>query len=118
MARFHDFHSDLPPDLIRIAERLNDANVRYVVVGGMAMVLHGTTHVTVDMASSNQNEWGEYDAYGNDLSLLRHALSLTPAERLERNYQAARSVILLRQAGQRSREERAGKLSLPAQTTT
>lgn len=48
MARFHFEDSGLPPDLVRLVDALGAEGVRYVIVGGMAMVLHGTTHVTVD----------------------------------------------------------------------
>ncbi|CAN5618821.1 hypothetical protein BH11ARM2_BH11ARM2_26090 [soil metagenome] len=57
------------------------------------------------MASFTKSKWGEYDEWGNDISLLRYALSLTPGERLERNYQAARNVIMLRKAGEKYRAE-------------
>lgn len=48
MARFQFESSGLAPDLLRLADVLDSEGVRYVIVGGMAMVLHGTTHVTVD----------------------------------------------------------------------
>ncbi len=48
MARFHFEDSGLPPDLLRLIDAFDSEKARYVIVGGMAMVLHGTTHVTVD----------------------------------------------------------------------
>jgi hypothetical protein len=37
-----------PPDFVRLVRALNEAGVRYVVIGGMAMVLHGSDYATVD----------------------------------------------------------------------
>ena len=37
-----------PPDFVRLIRALNEFGVRYVVIGGMAMVLHGSDYATVD----------------------------------------------------------------------
>ncbi len=37
-----------PPEFETLIRALNNEGVRYVVIGGMAMVLHGSDHATVD----------------------------------------------------------------------
>jgi hypothetical protein len=54
---------------------------------------------------SDVPDFGNKTPRGIDLDRLRHARSLTPEERLERNRRAAESVILLRVAGRRMREQ-------------
>jgi len=36
------------PDIVRLAKALADGGFRYVVIGGMAMMLYGSNHVTLD----------------------------------------------------------------------
>jgi len=38
-----------PPEFERLIQAFNREGVRYVVIGGMAMVLHGSDHATVDV---------------------------------------------------------------------
>jgi hypothetical protein len=48
-----------PPDLISLVRALEAEGASYVVIGGMAMVLHGCSHVTMDsdfaIASAPEN---------------------------------------------------------------
>lgn len=43
------------PHLNRLIERLCDANIDFVVVGGFAGMLHGSTRVTRDL---DVKQWG------------------------------------------------------------
>ena len=38
-----------PPDLLRLTTRLEEFDVRYVLIGGMAMIIYGGDRVTQDM---------------------------------------------------------------------
>jgi predicted nucleotidyltransferase len=38
-----------PPDLLRLTKRLEEFDVRYVLIGGMAMIIYGGDRVTQDM---------------------------------------------------------------------
>jgi predicted nucleotidyltransferase len=40
---------DKKPDFSGIVKALHDSGVRYVLIGGLAMVAHGSSHVTVDI---------------------------------------------------------------------
>jgi hypothetical protein len=51
--------SQSAPDIVLLARALTSGNVKYVVIGGMAMTLHGSNHVTEDCdlaVSSDPNE--------------------------------------------------------------
>lgn len=37
------------PDFVEILRRLNESNVRYVLIGGLAMMLHGSANITQDI---------------------------------------------------------------------
>ena len=50
--------------------------------------------------------YGEQDENGTDLSLIRHLLTLTPAERLLEGDRARENARFLRELGRRRREER------------
>lgn len=49
-----------PPDVVALARILNDQGIVWVLVGGMAMVVHGSSYVTTDIdlaiAFSSQND--------------------------------------------------------------
>jgi predicted nucleotidyltransferase len=49
---------DQPQHLLKIIEALNAGEVRYVIIGGIAMRLHGSSHVTddVDICYSRNSE--------------------------------------------------------------
>jgi hypothetical protein len=55
---------------------------------------------------ASKPQYGEQDENGIDLSLIRRNLKLTPEERLIRGDKARRNFFLLREYGQRYREER------------
>jgi hypothetical protein len=48
--------------------------------------------------------YGDQDISGVDVSLIRHTLSLSPLERLQRMEQHARDTLLLMDYGRRARE--------------
>lgn len=58
-------------DLLRICASLNRAGVRYIVIGGMAMVLHGFNRGTEDIDLL-------VDRAVDNVKLLREALSILP----------------------------------------
>lgn len=58
-------------DLLRICESLNKAGARYIVIGGMAMVLHGFNRGTEDIDLL-------VDRTVNNVARLREALSILP----------------------------------------
>jgi hypothetical protein len=63
-----------------------------------------------DNSSQNSQDprwYGEQDANGVDLSLIRENLKLTPRERLLRGDRARRSALQLLEYGRRQREETA-----------
>lgn len=37
------------PDFAEILRRLNERDVRYVLIGGLAMIAHGSSHITQDI---------------------------------------------------------------------
>lgn len=56
---------------------------------------------------SRVTNYGEYDASGVDVSLLRYLLSLSPLERLTLMEQHARDTLILFEYGRRHREAKA-----------
>jgi predicted nucleotidyltransferase len=38
-----------PPDFASVLAALNEAQVRFVLIGGLAMVSHGSAHITQDI---------------------------------------------------------------------
>jgi len=58
-------------DLLRICSALNEAGARYIVIGGMAMVLHGFNRGTEDIDLL-------VDRTVENTNLLRKALSVLP----------------------------------------
>jgi hypothetical protein len=78
-----------------ILARLNEAGGRYVVVGGLAVVLHGHARLTVDLDSSStslrtphgaepiEDPWASSTWEGNARWQLARTLAATPLQRLE-----------------------------------
>jgi predicted nucleotidyltransferase len=60
-----------PSDLVKICKALNEQGVKYVVIGGMAMVLHGFNRGTEDIDLL-------VDKVASNISLLKKALSILP----------------------------------------
>ena len=50
------------PDFAEILRRLNENNVRYVLIGGLAMVAHGSAHITQDIDVGYDRDRGNCDA--------------------------------------------------------
>ena len=60
-----------PSDLVKICKALNEQGAKYVVIGGMAMVLHGFNRGTEDIDLL-------VDKVASNISLLKKALSILP----------------------------------------
>ena len=58
-------------DLLKICKSLNDHGAKYLVIGGMAMVLHGFNRGTEDIDLL-------VDKVASNISLLKKALSILP----------------------------------------
>jgi hypothetical protein len=63
--------------------------------------------VKVDLEKVQDPPYGDHDASGVDLSLLRYMLRLTPLERLTVMERHARDMVVLHEYGRRSREAKA-----------
>jgi hypothetical protein len=62
------------PDFRRLIEALAAENVRFVIVGGVAMVLHGSTRVTQDLDVRYTRDDANLEAMVRALSPLGAAL--------------------------------------------
>ena len=60
-----------PSDLIKICKSLNEQGAKYIVIGGMAMVLHGFNRGTEDIDLL-------VDKLASNIALLKKALSILP----------------------------------------
>ena len=61
----------------------------------------------VDLGNVQDPSYGDYDASGVDLSLLRYMLRLTPLQRLIAMERHARDMVILHEYGRRNREAKA-----------
>jgi hypothetical protein len=69
----------------------------------------GDEHLNHSNESDRMLYFGEYDASGADLSLIRYVLQLTPLERLKLMEQSARGTQVLNEYGRRHREASASQ---------
>jgi hypothetical protein len=58
-------------DFYAILQLLSDANVKYVVIGGVAMHLHGANNVTLDIDISFSRDKENTDSLARALSFQR-----------------------------------------------
>ncbi len=68
-------------DFRAVVQMLNDANVRYVLIGGVAMRLHGSSYITDDVDVSYARDPENYAALVQALSEHRPHLRGVPADR-------------------------------------
>ena len=68
------------PEFTELIARLNAANVRYVLIGGLAMILHGSAHITQDIDISYARDTGNYVALANALHSIQARLRNAPQD--------------------------------------
>jgi len=71
---------DSPPDFRLVLERLNSERVRFVLVGGLAMVAHGSSHVTRDIDICYEREPENLAALAGAIATLHPTLRGAPAD--------------------------------------
>jgi hypothetical protein len=69
-----------PPDFGRIVKALSQANVKFIVVGGLAMVSHGSAYITRDLDVCYDRSAGNLDAIARALAPLAPRLRGAPAD--------------------------------------
>jgi hypothetical protein len=70
---------DQPQHLLKIIEALNAGRVRYVIIGGIAMRLHGSSHVTDDVDICYGRDLENLQALADALAPYHPALRGAPA---------------------------------------
>jgi len=86
------------PDFIAVLRALNSSNVRYVVIGGLAMIAHGANHINQDIDVSYARDRDNLKALAEALSVAhlrpRDFPSDLPFAWDERTLRAASNFIL------------------------
>jgi len=68
------------PEFAEILARLNAAGVRYVLIGGLAMVLHGSAHITQDIDIGYARSPENFEALAVALRQMHARLRNVPPE--------------------------------------
>ena len=68
------------PEFSELLARLHAAKVRYVLIGGLAMILHGSAHVTQDIDISYARDPENYEALSNVLKSIHARLRNAPPD--------------------------------------
>lgn len=70
---------DQPQQLLKIIETLNSGQVRYVIIGGVAMRLHGSAHITDDVDVCYGRDAANLQALADALAPYHPSLRGAPA---------------------------------------
>jgi predicted nucleotidyltransferase len=65
-------------EFAEILRRLNENNVRYVLIGGLAMMLHGSAHITQDIDIGYARDRENYEALADALRSMNARLRNVP----------------------------------------
>jgi hypothetical protein len=71
---------DQPQQLLKIIEALNTCQVRYVIIGGIAMRLHGSAHITDDVDVCYGRDASNLQALADALAPYHPTLRGAPAD--------------------------------------